>query len=67
MTQTVRAVCTGAAADCAHLYQGGAKNTIVRLPESVSLAVGVEETGSKLTRCAVRQDGLRPHRGRVHP
>ena len=29
-------VCTGDSANCQHLHQNGAKNTIVRLPESVS-------------------------------
>ena len=37
MGQTIRAVCTGSHAACAHLYNGGAKNTIVRLPDSVSI------------------------------
>ncbi|KAJ7087908.1 hypothetical protein B0H15DRAFT_736963, partial [Mycena belliarum] len=34
LTQDIRLVCTGAAADCDHLFQAGATNTVVRLPTS---------------------------------
>ncbi|KAF7297644.1 hypothetical protein MKEN_01387500 [Mycena kentingensis (nom. inval.)] len=34
VAQNIRLVCTGSDADCAHLEEGGAKNTLVRLPTS---------------------------------
>ncbi|KAJ7438099.1 hypothetical protein B0H11DRAFT_2105656 [Mycena galericulata] len=36
MAQDIRLVCTGAASDCGHLFQGatGATNTLVRLPQN---------------------------------
>ncbi|KAJ7134152.1 hypothetical protein C8R46DRAFT_1362308 [Mycena filopes] len=33
LAQNIRLVCTGADADCNHLFQGGALHTLVRLPE----------------------------------
>lgn len=34
--QTIRIICTGDGANCEHLNQNGAKDTLVRLPENVS-------------------------------
>ncbi|KAJ7708197.1 hypothetical protein B0H17DRAFT_1031883 [Mycena rosella] len=34
LAQDIRLVCTGAASDCDHLFQGGATDTLVRLPTS---------------------------------
>ncbi|KAJ7474870.1 hypothetical protein FB451DRAFT_1246877 [Mycena latifolia] len=34
LAQDIRLVCTGAASDCDHLFQAGATNTLVRLPNN---------------------------------
>ena len=36
MAMDIRAVCTGDADSCNHMYQGGAVGTLVRLPPGVS-------------------------------
>lgn len=37
VSQEIRLVCTGDEETCNHIYQGGCKSTLVRLPESVRL------------------------------
>ncbi|KAF7794340.1 hypothetical protein EIP86_005474 [Pleurotus ostreatoroseus] len=51
MAQDIRVVCTGDAASCNHIYQGGAVGTLVRLPENVSME-SLEAFVMKADRCS---------------
>jgi hypothetical protein len=55
-------VCEGDNPDCGHLFQGGATNTIVRLPESVCLFFVVDgfDLGTILNSLALVQCGPMP-------
>ena len=38
-SQTIQIVCTDESKECGHLFQDGAQDTIIRLPESVSIVI----------------------------